>query len=206
MDWTAAMDQVELLRDTEEQLGKIDARFQGLAGGLSAQQRAWSPPGGGWGIGQVLAHLATTNESYLERMAAAIDKGRESGGTGQRPRWRPSFFGRLLIRSLDPASTRPVFTPRTWRPDDTAPADALERFLATQLQLVDLARAAREVDLMAARLSSPANRLIRLNLGDPFRIFVVHGWRHLGQVERILARPDFPADAEDSLVDQKARR
>ena len=192
MDWTAQMDQEELLRDAEEQLGRIDEEFERLVDGLSAEQRAWSPPEGGWGVDQVLAHLATTNESYLEPLAAAIERARGAAADRQRPPWRPSFFGRLLIRSLDPSSTRRVFTPRTWRPAEEAPADALERFLNSQRRLVELARAAGASDLMNGRLSSPANRLIRLNLGDPFRIFVVHGWRHLGQVERILAHPGFP--------------
>jgi hypothetical protein len=51
------------------------------------------------------------------------------------------------------------------------------------------------VDLVAARLSSPASRLIRMNLGDAFRILVVHGRRHLGQIERVLARDAFPRAA-----------
>jgi hypothetical protein len=32
--------------------------------------------------------------------------------------------------------------------------------------------------------SSPVSPLIRLNLGDAFRVLVVHCHRHLGQVER----------------------
>lgn len=191
-DWTAPMDQEELLRDTVQQLSRIDEEVRGRTAGLSPEQLSWSPPEGGWGVGQVLAHLATTNESYLDRIPTALQSARVGGEASKLPPWRPSFFGRLLIRSLDPDSTRRVPTPRAWRPRNQAPPDALPRFLESQRRLTELAESAAGVDLTRARLSSPASRLVRLNAGDAFRTFVVHGWRHLSQIDRVLARDDFP--------------
>lgn len=197
VDPLGPMEQAEFLRDIVEQLGRIDAEVERRAAGLTAAQLAWSPPDGGWGVGQIVAHLATTNESYLDRLASALHEARRRSGGGPLPPWRPSFFGRLLIRSLDPSSTRRVPTPRAWRPHPQAPADALPRFLESQRRLAALAEAAEGVDLNRARLSSPASRLVRLNAGDALRTFVVHGWRHLAQIDRVLARNDFPGAPAD---------
>lgn len=197
VDPLGPMEQAEFLRDIVEQLGRIDAEVERRAAGLTAAQLAWSPPDGGWGVGQIVAHLATTNESYLDRLASALHEARRRSGGGPPPPWRPSFFGRLLIRSLDPSSTRRVPTPRAWRPHQQAPADALPRFLESQRRLAALAEAAEGVDLNRARLSSPASRFVRLNGGDALRTFVVHGWRHLAQIDRVLARNDFPGAPAD---------
>lgn len=194
-DWTKPMPQSELLRDTADQLRRISDEVRSRAGQLSTEQLAWSPPEGGWGVGQVLAHLATTNASYLDRLPVALEGARRAGGGSNPQQWRPSFFGGLLIRSLDPDSTRRVPTPRGWRPQEQAPRDALPRFLESHDQLAALAEGAQGVDLNRARLSSPASRLVRLNAGDAFRTFVVHGWRHLAQIDRVLSHSDFPAAA-----------
>jgi hypothetical protein len=99
----------------------------------------------------------------------------------------------MLIRSLDPRSQRRMPSPGSWRPRSDKPSGTLEAFLACQREIAELTQAAEEVDIVRARVSSPVSRLIRLNVGDAFRIFVVHDWRHLGQIERVIARPGFPA-------------
>ena len=184
--------QDELLRDSEKQLEKINLEARRLAGGLSRAQLHWTPPDGGWSVAQVFAHLATANGSYVGPLRRAIQ---DDLGAGPRAHstWRPSFFGGMLIRSLEPSARRGLPSPKSWRPTGGQPTASLENFLDSQAAILELLRAARDVDLVRARLSSPVSRFIRLNVGDAFRVFVVHDWRHLGQVRRVMAREGFPA-------------
>ena len=187
------MPQSELLRDCRSQLERVDARARELTGSLTEDQMRWTPPDGGWGIAQVFAHLVASNGSYLPRLRDAFTKQRRAGtGSGERL-WKPTFFGRMLIRSLDPRSQRRMPSPAGWRPRSDRPSGTLEAFLACQREIAELTEAATEVDLVRTRVSSPVSRLIRLNAGDAFRIFVVHDWRHLGQIERLTGRPGFPS-------------
>jgi hypothetical protein len=185
--------QDELLRVSEEQLEKVNAEARRLAGDLSIAQLRWVPPDGGWSVAQVFAHLATANGSYLEPLQRAIERDAASGAGPEHRTWRPSFFGGMLIRSLEPSAKRGMPSPKIWRPSGEQPTVSLQAFLDSQASILHLARVARGVDLVRARLSSPVSRLIRLNVGDIFRIFVVHDWRHLGQVQRVIAREGFPA-------------
>ena len=189
---TVEIPQDELLRDAEEQMEKITAEAQRLAGDLSLHQLQWAPPDGGWSVAQVLDHLATAHGSYLEPLRRAIEQNRAAGPPAHTS-WRPSFFGGLLIRSLEPSSSRRVPSPKGWRPAAVQPTGSLEAFLASQATILELIRAAHGTDLVRARLASPVSRFIRLNAGDAFRVFVVHGWRHLGQVQRVMAKEGFPA-------------
>lgn len=192
MPATTAIPQEEMLRDTEAQLDRINEKARALAGHLSAEQLHWQPPGGGWSVAQVFEHLAASNESYLIRIPEVLQRAHTAGGAPNGVIWKPSFFGKLLIRSLEPSSTRSMPAPKIWRPTHTRPDGALERFIRSQEQLAALIPTAREVDLTRTRVASPASRLVRVNLGDVFRILVVHGQRHLGQVRRVMGEEGFP--------------
>lgn len=189
---TEAIAQDDLLAECERELAKVNEETRRLAGQLSEEQLRWPPPDGGWSVAQVFAHLAITNRSYLEGIHAAVARQRESGAPRRRATWKPTFFGRLLIRSLQPSSRRSMPSPRVWRPGREQPTGSIEAFLESQAAIASLVREAGGIDLTRARLSSPVSRLIRLNVGDAFRVFVVHDWRHLGQVGRIMAHPEFP--------------
>ncbi len=184
--------QEELLRDTEVQLARINDEARALAADLSGEQLHWPPPGGGWSVAQVFEHLAASNESYLTRIPEVLQRARTAGAAPNGAIWKPSFFGNLLIRSLDPSSTRSMPAPKIWRPTHTRPDGALERFIRSQEQIAALIPGARGVDLTRIRVASPASRLVRVNLGDVFRILVVHGQRHLGQVQRVTGEEEFP--------------
>lgn len=189
---TETIAQDDLLAECERELAKVNEETRRLAAQLSEEQLRWPPPDGGWSVARVFAHLALTNRSYLEGFRAAIARERESGAPRRRTTWKPTLLGGMLIRSLEPSSRRSLPSPRIWRPAAEQPTGSVEAFLESQAAIASLVRDVRGIDLTRARLSSPVSRLIRLNVGDAFRIFVVHDWRHLGQVRRIMAHPEFP--------------
>jgi hypothetical protein len=69
----------------------------------------------------------------------------------------------------------------------------LDEFRARLRDTALLLERARRLEWNRIRLASPISRLVRLNLGDCFAINAAHARRHLGQIERIRNRPEFPA-------------
>ena len=65
-------------------------------------------------------------------------------------------------------------------------------FRGYQVQFVDRLRQANGVDLAKARVQSPANRWMRLDLGAGFALMTAHERRHLWQARQLTERPDFP--------------
>ncbi len=158
---------------------------------LSPAQLAWTPPEGGWSIGQVLEHLVTVADSYYRVVRPLVYAPDAPAGELGRSGWDPTWTGWLLVSSL--RSKRRMPAPAIWRVGPGPRANVLQAFLDRQQVLVQLLRASAALHWKRVRLRSPASRLIRLNLGDAFTALVVHGQRHAQQMERLRAHAGFPA-------------
>lgn len=172
-----------LLADTDAATRRIES----LARPLSDAQLRWHAPEA-WGVGEVLEHLCISDDSYLEiirRLVAAPDAPRAGG----EPRWRSTIGGGIMAWSL--GSPRKLPAPKMFRPGPAPRPQVLDEFLRRKRELAALMRAAAPLDWRRIRTASPVTSLLRLNLGDAFRILVVHTTRHAGQIERIVAHPDF---------------
>lgn len=188
---TAGLDPAELRRRVlgSAEQAEQTAREVGEAG------LGWLPPGGGWSVGQVLEHLVTTDREYVAKLRPVIAAARARGRTGGAGAWRPSLLGGMLARAIDPASTKPVPSPKSFRPAGPHGGDVVARFRAARQEIAALMDEAAGLDLRRVRLGSPVSRLIRLNLGDAFLVLTLHAERHLGQIERVRSAPGFPAAA-----------
>jgi hypothetical protein len=157
---------------------------------LQYLQIGWRPPDGGWSIAQVMEHLIITEESYLAEFARVLA---EKPKAPNNDVWQPSLIGGFLIRSQMPDSKKKVTTPRGWRPPAEPRADVVDEYIKVRQRLIEAMRAADGYNLRRTKLSSPAAKFVRLNIGDAFMTLVVHTQRHLKQIERIRAQPGFPA-------------
>lgn len=171
------------------QAEEITARVRTLTAGMNDAQLRWTPPDGGWSVGQVLEHLCIADDMYLERMRALVARP-DAPRAAPDAEWRPTLAGRFLVRALERPRKLPA--PRMWTP--LAPRPGVAAAYAARLdELLALLDRGAALDWRRVRTSSPVSRLIRLNLGDCFTLLAVHGRRHLGQMERVAARPGFPA-------------
>jgi hypothetical protein len=177
--------QGQLIAEWRSGLERTAASVSDLTGGLSDRQLLWAPPEGGWSVAQVLEHLAITNEQYLSAIRKALTAASPPAGRV----WRPSLAGRMLAHSLQ--STRKVPAPRAFKPAPAASPASRERFLQSVNDLLAQLDRASAADLRTRTLS-PAARMIPLNLGDAFRLQILHADRHLQQIRRIQDRPQFP--------------
>lgn len=167
-------------------------RAEGVAAELDEAAMAWSPPGGGWSVGQVLEHLVTTDREYLGKMRPAIAGARRRGGGGTSRPWKPTWVGGMIARATDPAATKRVPTPRRFRPAGPPRPDVAARFRASREELAALLDEVGGLDLRRVRVVSPVSALVRMNLGDAFLILTLHGERHLQQIARVTGAPGFP--------------
>lgn len=199
------MKQSELRAELEARQEAVDAKLEALGTRLTEEQLAWSPPDGGWGVGQVFEHLTVSAESYGAPFTRILEGERGSAGaagaagandaTGANtdPEWRPAFFGGLLYRSLAKEGNR-LPAPKRYKVGPVPRPGVVAAFLAAERRMADFRGRCAALDWRRTRLASPALPLplIHYNLGDAFRILVVHAERHARQVERVLARPGFP--------------
>ena len=163
--------------------------YRALAGPLTPAQLAWTPPGGGWSVGQVLEHLVVSNALYLQLCEALVQRGTPAApGTT----WKPTLIGALLARSVSTEAKTRLPAPKVFRPGPAARDGVLAAFVAMQERLAVLMERAAPLDWRRLKGPSPVTSLVRVNLGDAFQVLVNHSNRHLNQARRVVASSGFP--------------
>ncbi len=138
----------------------------------------------GWSVGQVLEHLCVADERYEEPLAALLHRSRPDAGAPTRE-WRPTFIGGLIAGSL--LKPKALKAPKVFRPGPTPRNGVVEALLARELNFVRTMDDAASFDWRALRIGSPAlpSWAPKMNLGDGFRIHIVHLTRHARQIDRL---------------------
>ncbi len=163
------------------ELDRIEPRARVAVSGLPEAKFREVPPDGGWSVAQVFEHLCVSSYSYLDGpLPQAVAKAVARGPSLRA--WKPSFVGGWLTRALVEGG-KPMSTPKLYRVGREPRPNVVDEFLGSVVRLRKLMHEADGFDL-GTGFASPVSPLFRINLGDAFRILVVHGHRHLAQAER----------------------
>lgn len=162
-------------------LQAVNDGFSSLCEGLTPEQLTERPAPARWSIAENLAHLWITTELYLpvvDRETLAL---RQSGAQAAGP-FQLGWWGRLLVRYVEPPPLMRLPAPAQLRPLETGPAaQVLERFLASQAEMDARMASAAGLDLTVLRFPSPLASFIKMNLLEFFCVFNGHARRHLWQ-------------------------
>lgn len=141
----------------------------------------------GWSIAQVLEHLVVADELYEEPLAELLRSSRKDAGAPSRD-WKPSLIGGMIAGGL--LKPKPLKSPKVFRPGPTPRNGLVETFLTREMNFVKAMDDGCSFDWRALRISSPAlpSWAPKMNLGDGFRIHIIHLTRHSHQVERLVAK------------------
>jgi uncharacterized damage-inducible protein DinB len=70
-------------------------------GDLTSQQLNWKPGSDQWSVAQCFDHLVTANEAYFPTFEKVLSGEKKNTFWESLP-WVPAFWGKMLIKSLDP--------------------------------------------------------------------------------------------------------
>ena len=161
-------------------------------GKLTAQQLNWEPSPERWSVGQCFEHLITSNKGYLP-IIESVRGGTKKTTFFQRLPVLPGLAGKLLIKSLDPASPRKLKAPKSFQPaQSNISASVIDDFVAQQEKVIEGMKSTSHLDLEKIVITSPALSIVAYSLLDAYRVIVVHEQRHLQQAKRVTAEPAFP--------------
>ena len=169
----------------------VASEAKSVFGNLSVTQLNWKPSSDRWSVAQCFDHLITSHAGYFPVVDNVL--------AGNRPTfWErvpglPRLAGKMLIKSLDPASTRKVKAPKKFQPAQSdIRASVIDDFVANQAQVVEKMKASERLDLERTIVTSPIAAPITFSLMDAFRIIVVHERRHFQQAKRVTEDRAFP--------------
>ncbi len=177
----------------EQDVRTIGENARSEFGRLSVQQLNWKPGVDRWSVAQCLEHLITTNSSYFPVMDE-VAAGKKKPTIIERLPLFPKLWASLLIKSLDPRTTRKLKSPASFQPSSSdISGSIIDDFVAHQKRVVDSMAATKNLDLDRVIITSPAAPVITYSLMDAFRIMVVHEKRHFLQAKRVTEEMGFPA-------------
>ena len=168
----------------------ISAETETLCAGLSSAQLAWRPAPNRWGVADCFIHLTQSADLFHPRFASAIER-TLAAGAKSRGAWKGTWTGRLF-RAISGSKVRiPLPAPPALRVTG-APPDAHRRFLAREVELLEILHRADGLDLGFSTTGSPISRRLRIPLGDGLALVVGHARRHLEQARRVTRAAQFP--------------
>jgi DinB superfamily len=117
-------------------LDAIERDVDTLCAPLDDRQFNWQPEGGrGWSIGQCLDHLTIALRGYLPAIAGAANRARRAGLARRGP-IRLGFFGRVMVRNMEPPPRLRFPTPSKMAPASRMmKVDACTRFRGVHTEL-----------------------------------------------------------------------
>ena len=162
-------------------------RLAGMLRRLDPAQVNEHPEPEGWSVGQVLEHVLKADDLSRALVVPVLRAARPDAGAPARE-WKSSLVGGFIADAL--LSPKPARGPKIFRPGPTPRNGVVEALLANELEFVRVMDDAASYDWRALRVRSPAfpRWAPKLNLGDGFRIHVVHLTRHTRQVERLVGK------------------
>lgn len=177
--------QRDLLLELRTEAVSLHQRVAALVRPLDPEQLVRRPAPTGWSVGEVLEHLCVVDEKYAGPLATLIHRARPDAAAPLRE-WKPTFLGRMVANRLE--KPKPMRAPRWFRPGHSPRNGVVEDFLTRDSRMTHRMDEAASLDWRELRMAPPVlPPLFKFNLGDVFRINVVHVRRHFAQMERVVA-------------------
>lgn len=182
------------LSDVCSNLQQVAADAKATFRDMSVDQLNWKPSEKEWSVAQCFDHLIVTHSLYFplfERLAS---------GDTKMSFWEKAspfsgFFGRFLIKGLDPKNLKKMKTTGKAAPSKSEiGGDIIERFCEHQDQLIGaINKLPADLDATKQIITSPLLGAITYSLADAFVFVPMHCRRHFDQAKRISEAAGFPA-------------
>lgn len=142
------------------------------------------PEPNGWSVGQVCEHLVKADE-LIDDSYAELMRGARPDASAATREWKSTLIGGLIAESL--INPKQLNRPKVFEPGPTPRNGVVETLLSRELRFVAAMDDALVYDWRALKIRSPAlfTWMPKINLGDAFRIHVVHVTRHSKQIARL---------------------
>ena len=177
----------------KQELRTISENARNEFGKLSRDQLNWKPSADRWSVAQCFDHLINSNAGYIP-IFDAVAAGTFKQTFVQKLPGLPKMWGQLLIKSLDPKTTRKLKAPKKFQPASSDLSESIiDDFVQNQNRVLDSMEKTKNMDIDRTIITSPVASVVTYSLLDAFRIVVVHEQRHFQQAQRVTEDPSFPA-------------
>src|SRR5262247_4029463 len=149
-----------------DEVKKIANDTSNTFGALTPAQLNWKPSAERWSVAQCFEHLIVANKGFFP-IFDSIVKGEHKTKAMERIPVLPRLWGRLIVNSQRPTSTRKYKAPKKFQPaQSNLRATIVNDFLDQQERVMEFMEATEGMDLNALIITSPAAGFITYSLMD----------------------------------------
>lgn len=142
------------------------------------------PASRSWSALECFEHLNRYGDFYLPEIERAI----ESSGRPPEEIFKSGLFGDYFAKMMLPREKLNKI--KTFKDKDPFGSKldktTIEKFIRQQERLLDLLCRASRVSLSRTKTAISISKLLKLRLGDTFRVVIYHNQRHLVQAQKAL--------------------
>lgn len=161
---------------------------------LSDTQLNWKPAEDLWSIAECIEHLSITNQLYFDKIEKQFSEKQIECKVEETP-VKHTFFGKLIIKTVNPSNIKRTKTFSVFQPSKSfITKNSITKLIEVQESLINLISSSVNSNTNRHSMSSPASKLLKVNLSDVLEIIRLHNKRHLIQIEKLLTNDNFPKD------------
>jgi hypothetical protein len=140
----------------------------------------WKENQTAWSILECLEHLNRYGDFYIPEIDKVINKSRSK----KEQLFKSGFLGNYFAKSMLPkANLNKMKTFKDKNPlNSNLDRNTIDRFINQQIKMLDLLDKARKISLNKVKTQISITKLVKLRIGDTFRIVIYHNIRHLKQI------------------------
>jgi hypothetical protein len=144
----------------------------------------WKENQTAWSILECLEHLNRYGHFYIPEIDKAINESKNKSELV----FKSGFLGDYFAKSMLPkANLNKMKTFKDKNPlNSNLDRNTIDRFINQQIKILDLLDKAKKISLNKVKTNISVTKLIKLRIGDTFRIVIYHNIRHLKQIETII--------------------
>ena len=138
-----------------------------------------------WSLLECIEHLNRYGDFYIPEISRRIESGKNATASATfKSGWLGNYFAESMLpkEKLNKMKTFKSMNPA----GSQLGVEVLDKFIKQQEDLLDLLGKAKTIDLVKTKTGISISKLIKLRLGDTFRVVIYHNYRHIVQADACL--------------------
>ena len=146
----------------------------------------WKQDSENWSALECIEHLNRYGDFYIPEIANKIKNSKYKSSEIFKSNWLGKYFSKSVSYNED---LNKMKTFKSMNPlNSKLNIKTLEKFINQQHQIIELLDKSKFVNLDKTKTAISISKLIKLRLGDTFRVLIYHNERHIKQAEKTLTK------------------
>lgn len=173
----------ELIEDLIQRTSVFKSQIENLKT-LSEEALNWKANAETWSVLENIEHLNRYGYFYVPEIRQQIQASKYQ----PRPEFKSGWLGNYFAKSMLPKEKlNKMNTFKNMNPNGSdLDIEVIDICLEQQDELIELLKAAQDVDLAKIKTGITISNWVRLRLGDTFRVVIYHNQRHQVQIKKTI--------------------